>query len=287
MTLNLFPSPQGLQRALGILQSFCTTHGLIVNVDKTRIMQIGEHRDFPWTYNRDAIAVVQEYKNLGMTVRSTGHFAQGCADSLTTSGARAMHALFSRCSELHIHSPQLMLRQFESLVRPILSYGCEVWGLDYGMQVHGHLEELKTGTEARKKVKPDGQELLHKKFVKRVLGVCDSTPDIIVLGEVGRLPLVFYRYKQIIRYWNRLCALPDHRLLKKAFVDSAILAEKAQSWVFLFKTQLQSLGIPWEGLQSIDTGHIRELEVQYVEAWKYRLSTQSIKTQTYMQITNL
>jgi hypothetical protein len=120
-----------------------------------------------------------------------------------------------------------------------------------------------------------------------VLGVCDSTPDIIILGEVGRLPLVFYSFKQIIRYWNRLSALPDHRLLKKAYVDCAMLAEKAQSWVSLFKNQLQSLDIPVEGLPPIDTGHIRELEIKYVEAWKYRLSTQSIKTQTYMQITNL
>ena len=280
-------SPQGLQRALGILQSFCNTHGLLVNVDKTRIMQIGEHREFPWTYNSEAIAGVQEYKNLGMTVRSTGHFAQGCADSLTTSGARAMHALLSRCSGLHIHSPQLMLRLFDSLVRPVLSYGCEVWGLDYGMQVHGHLVELRAGTETRRKVKPDGQELLHKKFVKRVLGVCDSTPDIIIMGEVGRLPLAFFRLRQIVRYWNRLCALPDHRLLKKAFLDSATLAENSKSWVSIFKTQLQSLGIPWEGLQPVDTNCIRELEVEYVEAWKLRLSIQSIKTQTYSRLTIL
>jgi hypothetical protein len=51
------------------------------------------------------------------------------------------------------------------------------------------------------------------------------------------------------------------------------LAENVQSWVSLFKTQLQSLDIPWEGLQPIDTDHIRNLEIQYVEAWKYRLHT--------------
>jgi len=30
-----------------------------------------------------------------------------------------------------------------------------------------------------KRSKPDGQELLQKKFIKRILGVCNSTPDII------------------------------------------------------------------------------------------------------------
>jgi len=68
--------PQGLQRVLAILQSLCNTHGLSVQVDKTRIMQIGEHREFPWTYNGEAIAGVQECVKLGMTVRSTWHFAR-------------------------------------------------------------------------------------------------------------------------------------------------------------------------------------------------------------------
>jgi len=48
--------------------------------------------------------------------------------------------------------------------------------------VHEHLEEqrVEMGT---KRSKPDGQELLHKKFIKRILGVCNSTPDMIALGE--------------------------------------------------------------------------------------------------------
>jgi hypothetical protein len=53
----------------------------------------------------------------------------------------------------YTYKSQLMSRLFDSLVRPILSYGCEAWVLDYGMQVHGHLEELKAETVARRKVK--------------------------------------------------------------------------------------------------------------------------------------
>jgi len=233
-----------------------------------------------------AIAEVNEYKNLGMTVYATGHFAKQCADTLTTSGTRTMHALFSRCSELHISSPQLMLSLFDSLVRPVLSYGCEVWCVDYGMQVHEHLEEqrVEMGT---KRSKPDGQELLHKKFIKRILGVCNSTPDMIALGEVGRLPLAFFRLRLILKYWNRLCASPEHRLLKKAFIDSAHLAATSQTWVSLLRAQLQKLGIPCEGLHPIDKVHVHDLEVKFVEGWKLKLSKQSIKTQTYTRITAL
>jgi len=43
-------SPEGLQRLIDILQDFCSSHGLLVNVGKTKIMQIGEHRSYPWSW---------------------------------------------------------------------------------------------------------------------------------------------------------------------------------------------------------------------------------------------
>jgi hypothetical protein len=58
-----------------------------------------------------------------------------------------------------------MLRMFDALVRPILCYGCEVWGVDFGMQVRQYLEP---GAGAAVPFKTDeheprGAELLHKK----------------------------------------------------------------------------------------------------------------------------
>jgi hypothetical protein len=50
----------------------------------------------------------------------------------------------------------------------------------------------------------------------------------------------------------------------------------------LFKPQVQFLDIQGEGLQPIDTGQIRELEMQFAEAWRYRLFTKSIKGKTYI-----
>ena len=195
-----------------------------------------------------------------------------------------MHALLSRCAELHINSPHLMLQLFDTMVKPVFLYGCEVWDVDFGMQVHEHVEELSKTIEGRKR-RPDSQELLHKKFIRRVLGVCESTPDVVVLGEVGRLPLAFARLKHTIKYYNRLCKLPDHRLLKKAFLDNTRLADTSQSWVALFRSQIMKLGVHWENLQPLDDGMITDLEQRYIEAWKLKLSTQSIKTQSYLRIT--
>ena len=70
---------------------------------------------------------------------------------------------------------------------------------------------------------PDEQEKLHLYFLKRVLGVSKSTPSSIVLAEFGRFPLYVYKWKQILRYWNRLVIMDENRLVKQAFNESYYL----------------------------------------------------------------
>jgi hypothetical protein len=43
------------------------------------------------------------------------------------SGKKAVFALWRRCVELRIFDPALQCQLFDTLVKPVLSYGCEVW----------------------------------------------------------------------------------------------------------------------------------------------------------------
>jgi hypothetical protein len=115
---------------IDVLQPFCSSHGLLVNVGKTKIMQKGKPASFTWTYRGTPVEEVGEYRNLGITVHAKGHFAQQCADVLAKSGSRAMHALLSRCAELHINSPHLMLQLFDTMVKPVFLYDYEVWAVE-------------------------------------------------------------------------------------------------------------------------------------------------------------
>ena len=78
--------------------------------------------------------------------------------------------------------PELRCKLFDSLVLPILSYASEVWGVDENIG--------------------DAAELLHRQFLKHILGVRDSTANVIVLAELGRFPLCFHWWQQILRYHN-------------------------------------------------------------------------------------
>ena len=71
----------------------------------------------------------------------------------------------------------------DTLVLPILSYGCEVWGVD-----------TKCGAAA---------EALHWAFLRRLLGV-KSTTKHMVLAELGRLQIHFWQ--KILRYHHRTIA---------------------------------------------------------------------------------
>jgi len=52
----------------------------------------------------------------------------------------------------------------------------------------------------------------------------------------------------MVKYWNRLCTLPDQRSLEKAFLESISLASANKtSWTTSFRALLEPLGWAWNG----------------------------------------
>ena len=47
-------------------------------------------------------------------------------------------------------------------------------------------------------------EIFYRSFIKRVLGVGRSTPNCIVLGEVGKYPIIHRVYKRMIAFWIKV-----------------------------------------------------------------------------------
>ena len=52
-------------------------------------------------------------------------------------------------------------------------------------------------------------ELIHRKFLRRTLGVKKSTNLIALYGKLGRFPLHIIRKVHIIKYWIKLLKEPD------------------------------------------------------------------------------
>ena len=125
--------------------------------------------------------IPKSYKYLGFVVHATKKMTFG-ADALVATAKKALFAIRRRCALLGIRDPALQFKLFDTLVLPILSYGCEVgnWGVD-----------TKCSAAA---------EALHRDCLRRLLGVRKSTANHMVLAELGRFPLQVHFWQQILRY---------------------------------------------------------------------------------------
>ncbi len=100
-----------------------------------------------------------------------------------------------------------MGKLYDTLVLPILSYGCKVWGVD-----------TTCGATA---------EALCWDFLRRLLGVRKSTANHMVLAELSRFPLQVHFWQQILRYHHRTTALDNGCLVRLAMADAFALDQTA------------------------------------------------------------
>ena len=210
-------SPAGLNAQLAALQTYCEAKKLTVNAAKTQVMIMrpgggggcsrlaaGE----VFSYAGQPLEVVPATKYLGLTFAqlSKRHGFACCAEELAAAGRRALFAVRRRARELGACAVEHQLQLFDIFVQPILSYGCEVWGVDLLGQ-------------------PDSApERVHRWFGRRLLGLPQSATSAVVLAELGRWPLHVHWVRQLVRFWNRMLSMdePD-RLVKLAFEDNLAL----------------------------------------------------------------
>lgn len=91
-----------------------------------------------------------------------------------------MFSVLRRCKSLNLPI-DLQLELFDSMVLPIMLYGCEVWGYE-------NVELL---------------ERLHLKFLKYILGVSKFTSSAIVYGELGRYPIRDMINVRMTSFWAK------------------------------------------------------------------------------------
>ncbi len=100
-------------------------------------------------------------------------------------------------AELCIFDPTLQCQLFDALVKPVLSYGCEVWS------DHMACEQL---------------EVVHRAFLKSSLGVNTTTSSYVVLAEFGRFPLEIFWWQQTMHFLSRVSSEVDSdRMLRLAY----------------------------------------------------------------------
>ena len=266
----------GLQAQLDVLHDYARRWGLTVNVEKTKAV-IFRAASTPvcsnpsLLYDGESIDFVESFKYLGVDLHCTKPFADAGLPR-KESGQRAMLAMLHRCRELGIDDPLLQVKLFDALVQPVMMYAVELWGAS-GV----HKGDL-------------AGDLVHRDFLRRLLGVRSGTPNMAVLAEVGRYPLQAFAAQMLLRYWNRLVGMDADRLVKRAFVVSAALAGRTaqrsrhMSWAGQAAAAIESLGMRCDltAPVPVDVKHtVDGIQSKYLESVA---DSDSSKVQQYLRM---
>lgn len=223
----LSKSKVGLQNCLNTVVAFCEKWQMSVNEKKTKVMIFSKksfkRKNQPsFKLNDNTLEIVNEFTYLGVKMSSTGNFT----NHLNLSREKSLHALFklTKSVDFKMLKPFQANKLFDSLIRPILTYGCEVWG---NYQKHDFTKWDKCPTEK-----------VHLRFCKYYLGVSRKASNIACRAELGRFPLKLFIDQLILKFYNHLITLPDDAVAKQAFIISKSLFSNNK---LSFHTNLQNI----------------------------------------------
>ena len=117
-----------LQALLDIVAKYCRDWGLEINTSKTKFLIVnGKVPVNGWrpTLNSSPIELVTSYCYLGVIISSNGSFKQA-VDTLHKKGLGSYFALRNTVDRRFVNARTLD-KLFDSLVSPILTYGCQIW----------------------------------------------------------------------------------------------------------------------------------------------------------------
>ena len=227
-TIILAESVDQLQKALNGMAQYCHDNKLNVNESKSKIIVFskGKIRKMPnFALNGVDLNVVFSYSYLGVAINYNGSF-KIAQKALYDKASRAMFELLSKCRKLRLPI-DISIKLFDSVVKPIMLYGCEIWGYDNS----GMADKLQL------------------RFLKIILGLKKCTTSVMVRGETGCYPMYFDITYRILTFWLRLVNTTKHDKISKILYNCMYAMFLSNSycspWIVFVKNSLDRLGLSY------------------------------------------
>ena len=216
-------SPQGLHILLDKLFTYCNEWSITVNTKKTNIM-IFANRKFDYNgnfyYGQDKIIIVETFVYLGIKLNYNAKL-KTAINAISNQAIRAMFGL-KKIYKFELMDIASKLQLFDSVIVPILLYGCEIWGFN-------NISDI---------------EKIQIRFYKNLLGLNKYTSNVSVFGELGKFPLHVFCKERLLKFWlktitNKNCI--QYALYMDQLPD--IRNRNCKNWAFKIKQLVYSLGL--------------------------------------------
>ena len=215
---------EGMQKALNNLAEFCDKWKLDINPSKSKFMCLDQTKNAKCNilkYKDLNLEQVKEYTYLGIIFSENGSFVSAI-DTLYKKGLKSYFKLLKILNPLP--SAKTMLHLFDHLVKPIILYGCEIWGpcnikIPEFIQNENSWKRLQAEFTLEYKMSKRNNpfEKLHMQMCRKILGVNNKTSIAGIYGELGRYPLYINIIQQCQRYATHLENNEKNTLLQKIY----------------------------------------------------------------------
>ena len=182
----LSSSREGLQRRLDKLESFCKDWCLDVNIDKTKVLifnKTGKLMKDEFKFDNNTLECVKHYRYLGVYFSVSGIF-NFVQDDIYKKASKASFKLTKLVSSSE-PSINTSLHLFDHLIKPIVLYGSEIWGM---FKTNSSACMRDDGFAFQNIFKNNITDKAQTRYLKYILGVNKYSSNMAVLSETGRYP---------------------------------------------------------------------------------------------------
>ena len=203
-------SQEGLQLLLNRLQIFCNKWQLTINTVKTKIMIAHQRKCLgSWYIYGKKIDIVKHFCYLGVIIDSAGKFNKGI-ERLYIKANRAYHSIKSNINFYNGANVNTLCKLFDSVVKPVLLYGSELWGIfNWRLSTVNCIEKTLFCAKSC-------FEKLHHRFAKQTLGLSKRASGSMALSELGRYGLYYNIINSIYKFYQHLLNSNENSLSYKS-----------------------------------------------------------------------
>ena len=272
----LSSSEKGLQISLDKLYDFAKKKHLAVSIDKSKTIIFNKTgkliRRF-FNIGGEILEPVRTFCYLGYEINAGGT-NNTAINYLCDKASKAMQTIFRTAARFNIPA-KTSIRLFDAYVSPIILYNVENWGemTNKGLQNFTKEHFWKDIINAK-------ASNIHRKYLKFILGVTKSCPNLAVMGETGEIPLALKGYRLMLQYWYRVTNLSNDNLAKKALLENINLKT---NWIITIEKLINTFNLS-DSIQS--TNKLRydakkSIHAAFVEHWKNNMRAHNGRLEFY------